>query len=80
MSDDGSDLISVENIIYQKYKAGIVGETSTGDLKLALSDSDIIVYSLDRKYHFSKGYTDYFVDQPIPQLSLDPNISIDLIQ
>jgi hypothetical protein len=80
LSDDGSDLISVENIIYQKYKAGIMGETSTGELKLALSDSDIIVYSLDRKYHFSKGYTNYFVDQLIPQLSLDTNISIDLIQ
>ncbi|WP_155958865.1 hypothetical protein [Flavobacterium limnosediminis] len=59
--EDGNELISPENIKYQKYKVGIVAEDSDeeGMTKLVLPTSDVIVYSLDRKYHFSKGYSEY---------------------
>ncbi|WP_281322470.1 hypothetical protein [Flavobacterium aestivum] len=55
--EDGNELVSPENIKYQKYKVGIVAENSEGKLKL--STTDVIVYSLDRKYHFSKGYSEH---------------------
>lgn len=57
--EDGNELISAENITYQKYKAGIVGETATGELKLYLPATDVMVYSLDRKYHFTNMYSVY---------------------
>ncbi|KRT15664.1 hypothetical protein ASU31_13445 [Pedobacter ginsenosidimutans] len=56
---DGNELISAENIIYQKYKAGIVGETAAGELKLYLPATDVMVYSLERKYHFTSAYSKY---------------------
>lgn len=55
--EDGNELISAENITYQKYKAGIVGETSAGELKLYLPETDVMVYSIDRKYHFTGRYS-----------------------
>ncbi|WP_293785799.1 hypothetical protein [uncultured Pedobacter sp.] len=57
--EDGNELISAENITYQKYKAGVVGETAIGELKLYLPETDVMVYSLDRKYHFTGGYSRY---------------------
>ncbi|WP_145861273.1 hypothetical protein [Pedobacter suwonensis] len=56
---DGSELISAENITYQKYKAGIVGETGVSELKLYLPTTDLMVYSIDQKYHFTDGYSKY---------------------
>ncbi|QPH40850.1 hypothetical protein [Pedobacter endophyticus] len=56
---DGNELISPENITYQKYRAGIVGEDGDGVLRLYTPEEDVMVYSLDRKYHFSKGYSEY---------------------
>lgn len=60
--EDGNELISAENITYQKYKAGIVGETVAGELKLYLPVTDVMVYSLDRKYHFTGEYSKYMPD------------------
>lgn len=57
--EDANELISAENITYQKCKAGIVGETAAGELKLYLPETDIVVYSIDRKYHFTDGYSKY---------------------
>jgi hypothetical protein len=57
--EDGNELVSAENITYQKYKAGIVGETALGELKLYLPATDVMVYSLDRKYYFTGGYSKY---------------------
>lgn len=57
--EDGNQLISAENILYQKYKVGIVGELNTGELMLLMPTDDIIVYSLDRKFHFTRDYSKY---------------------
>ena len=69
--EDGNELLSPENISYQKYRLGIVAEDIDGSLKLATPTADVMVYSLDRKYHFSKGYSEY-----MPELQLE---SADLI-
>lgn len=57
--EDGNELLSPENIRYQKYKVGVVAENAIGGLQLYMPETDITVYSLDRKYHFSKGYSEY---------------------
>ena len=61
--EDGNELLSPENIKYQKYKAAIVAENATGGLQLYMPTTDIMVYSLDRKYHFSKGYSENMKEQ-----------------
>jgi hypothetical protein len=60
--EDGNELVSPENIKYQKYRVGIVAENTEGKLKLFTLTPDVLVYSLDRKYHFSKGYSEYMPD------------------
>jgi hypothetical protein len=59
--EDGNELISPENIKYQKYKVGFVAENDEGINKLFKPEGDdtVFVYSLDRRYHFSKGYSEY---------------------
>jgi len=57
--EDNSELLSPENIKYQKYKVGIVAENTLGKLELFTPEISVLVYSLDRNYHFSKGYSDY---------------------
>lgn len=69
--EDANQLISTENILYQKYKVGIVGEQADRTLKLFLPDEDIMAYSLDRNYHFSKSYSEYMEDN----LNTKPTIS-----
>lgn len=61
--EDGSELLSPENIKYQKYKVAIVIEDSDGNNELKEPDNSIFVYSLDRKYHFSKSYSEYMPEQ-----------------
>ena len=56
---DGNELVSVENINYQKYNAGIIGETTTGALKLALCEPSLTIYSLDHNCHFSAGFSEH---------------------
>jgi len=73
---DGSELVSVENILYQKYTVGIAAEVENNQLKLFQPDTPIMVYSLDRKYHFSDGYSKYVKDDVILNLVLDLDLSI----
>jgi hypothetical protein len=74
---DGNQLISSENILYQKYKAGIVGEKADGTLELFMPETDIMVYSLDRNYHFTMGYSEYMKYEPVlTSLILDLNLSL----
>ncbi|KOP39213.1 hypothetical protein DBB36_02200 [Flavobacterium sp. WLB] len=63
--ENENELISPENIAYQKYKVLMVAENVNGETELFESENDVFVYSLDRKYHFSKKYSEYM-----------PNISI----
>jgi hypothetical protein len=65
--DDDNQLLSPENIAYQKYKVGIVAENSSGTLQLYQPATAIFVYSLDRKYHFSKGYSEFVKSQIAPK-------------
>lgn len=71
--EDGSEFISTENIWFQKYKAGVVGEEN-GELKLYLPETDIMVYSLDRKYHFSHEYSKHVKEEVKLDLILDLDI------
>ncbi|MCD0470485.1 hypothetical protein [Flavobacterium sp. JAS] len=57
--EDENEFVSPENISYQKYKVAIVAESEKGTKKLYKPDTNVFVYSLDRKYHFSKGYSEY---------------------
>lgn len=62
--EDGNELLSPENIKYQKYKVAIVAEDTEGVNKwIEPTENDVFVYSLDRKYHFSKGYSKYMPEQ-----------------
>lgn len=62
--EDENELISPENIKYQKYKVAIVAENSNGINELVEpTDTPVFVYSLDRRYHFSKGYSEYLEEQ-----------------
>lgn len=76
--EEGNELISTENILYQKYKAGIVGEKPDGTVELYLTEPEILVYSLDRLAHFSKGYSEFvkIEEKPVSSLSLDLDIVI----
>lgn len=53
---DGINLLSVENIPYQKYKVGLVAEVGDA-LQLFMPATAVYVYSLDRNYHFSELYS-----------------------
>lgn len=59
---DGNEFISSENIKYQKYKLAIVTEDEDGNNKLEEPGNSVFVYSLDRKYHFSSGYSEYITE------------------
>lgn len=57
--EDENELVSPENIKYQKYKVAIVSEDAEENNKLEEPNNSVFVYSLDRRYHFSKGYSEY---------------------
>ncbi|PIF60068.1 hypothetical protein [Flavobacterium sp. 2] len=57
--EDENELVSPENIKYQKYKVAIVVENAEGNNVLKEPTNAVFVYSLDRRYHFSKGYSEY---------------------
>ncbi|OIV42236.1 hypothetical protein [Flavobacterium johnsoniae] len=63
--EDENELISPENIKYQKYKVAIVAENGEGENILSQPEEAVFVYSLDRRYHFSKGYSEYMPDLDI---------------
>jgi len=72
--EDENELVSPEDIKYQKYRVGIVAEDSEGNNKLSQPDEAVFVYSLDRRYHFSKGYSEYMpdLDISIPFFNINP--------
>ncbi|SHH26927.1 hypothetical protein [Flavobacterium defluvii] len=74
--EDDNDLISPENIIYQKYKVAIVAENENGDTELFEPINDVFVYSLDINYHFSKGYSEYVKEDSKKELMLDLDLSV----
>jgi hypothetical protein len=75
--EDGNELLSPENISYQKYRVGIVAENTDGKLKLFTPTPEVIAYSLDRKYHFSKGYSEYMPEQQLESADLIINKEIE---
>lgn len=75
--EDENELISPENIKYQKYKVAIVAENAEGENILSQPEEAVFVYSLDRRYHFSKGYSEYMPDTILTKLELDLNINLE---
>lgn len=73
--EDGNEFISPENTKYQKYKVGFVAENADGKNELFKPEGDdtVFVYSLDRRYHFSKGYSEYMpnIDINIPFFNIN---------
>jgi len=74
--EDSNELMAPENISYQKYKAGIVGETPTGELKLYLPATDVMVYSIDSKYHFTSSYSKYLKMKDLSVVFLDLDLAL----
>jgi len=56
--ENGNDLISPEGVSYQKYKVAVIAEKD-GVLKMYAPTEDVLIYSTDRNYHFSAGYSKY---------------------
>lgn len=74
--EDGNELISTENITYQKYKLGIVVEDLQRNLQLQLPEQDIIVYAIDRYYYYTHEYSKHVKDYVNYNLALDLDISL----
>ena len=74
--EDGNELISLENIPYQKYKVAIVAENTNGETELSEPEKTVFAYSLDRNYHFSKGYSEYVKEDLKKELMLDLDLSV----
>lgn len=68
--------VSMENIRYKKYLAGISGETSSGELKAVPGAEPLSIYSLDKKCFFSADFAAQINQEPITSLSLDLEISL----
>lgn len=58
LKDNGS-FISTENISYFIFNLGIIGDTGANTPKLFWANPNIFVYSLDRYFHFTTGYSKY---------------------
>ncbi len=58
MFSNDNFFISSENINYQKYRLGVVAEQNE-KLELLMPATDIFIYSIDGKYHFSELYSKY---------------------
>jgi len=74
--DDNSQLLSTENVFYQKYKIGIAAEDKDNKLEVYLPSVDVIAYSLDRNCHFSEEYSRYVKEDVLLSLSLDLDLYI----
>ncbi|WP_316841310.1 hypothetical protein [Pedobacter gandavensis] len=60
--EQNNQLISVEGTPYQKYLVGIVSESNELEVKLKLPQTEIVVYSIDGKSHYSKDYSKYIIE------------------
>lgn len=74
--EDENELISPENTKYQKYKVAIVAENTEGENVLSQPEEAVFVYSLDRRYHFSKGYSENVKENLRKELMLDLDLSL----
>jgi len=74
--EDESELISPEDIKYQKYRVGVVAENAEGNNKLEEPTNAVFVYSLDRRYHFSNGYSEYMKERLTQDLFIGSNLNI----
>ncbi|MCX2484521.1 hypothetical protein [Pedobacter sp. MR2016-24] len=70
---EGNESLSSEIILYQKYKAGIVGENNDGYLEIYMPENEIILYSIDQKYLFTDDYSKFMVKETIDSI-LDSDI------
>lgn len=71
--EDENEFVSPEDIKYQKYRVAIVAENAEGENRLSEAEEAVFVYSIDRKYHFSKGYSEYMpaLDFNIPFFNIN---------
>lgn len=71
--EDVNELVSPENINYQKYRVAIVVENAESNNELIEElENPVFVYSLDRKYHFSKGYSEHVKEnEKLKELTID---------
>ncbi|KOS04786.1 hypothetical protein AM493_01050 [Flavobacterium akiainvivens] len=53
---------SSEGIKYQKYKLAVAVENSSGNLQLLYPSTNVFVFSIDRKFYFSDGFSEYVPD------------------
>lgn len=60
--EQNNQLISVEGTPYQKYLVGIVSESNELEVELKLPQTEIVVYSIDGKSHYSKDYSKYIIE------------------
>lgn len=60
--DINNQITSPEGIKYQKYRLGVAGEYNN-TRKLYYPNEDIIIYSLDRRYHFTNKYSVFIPEQ-----------------
>ena len=68
-SNEGNNqFISAEGKSYYKFKIRLIVESATGVLQLAGISPDIVLYSLDLKYFFSKAYSKYVPESVIENL------------
>ena len=63
--EDSKEFLSSNEVSFQKYNAVIVAESPSGELKLFSPENDIIVYSIDRRYHFTKDYSIYVKENKV---------------
>jgi hypothetical protein len=75
---EDKELTSIENVKYQKYKLALVYEdiSSTIMLKTIFPAQDIIIYSLDRNYHFTSKYSEHMAPIGTVDLTLDYDLIV----
>lgn len=65
-------LITAEGISYFKYRVCVLGENeATGELILSNPEEEIIIYSVDSFYFFSKSYSDHMTKLVSNDLMID---------
>jgi len=75
-----NQLRSIDSVYYQKYKAGIVGEKPNGELTLFTPTEDIIVFSIDRLFYFTRSYSQYMKETKVNDLTLVLGNNLDLVE
>ena len=58
---NASTYISTDNVLYDKYRLGVMHETSS-KMQVMFPEEEIFIYSLDRNSYFSAEYSQYVQD------------------